>query len=112
VLSGFPTAATTEVGDIDGAPLGVLSGFLTSATTDAEDVNDGPLGGCCQDFWQRSPPKMETSMAKALGVLSGFLTAATMDVKDVDGTPPRGDVGAGGPGAPTGRVTNLHEYDR
>jgi hypothetical protein len=45
VLSGFPAAATSEVEDVDGAPLGELSEFSAAATTEVEDVDGGPPRG-------------------------------------------------------------------
>jgi hypothetical protein len=50
------------------------------ATTEDEDVDGGPPGECWRDFWQRPPPKLQTSMAEPLGVLTGFLAAATTKV--------------------------------
>jgi hypothetical protein len=39
-------AATTEVGDVDGGPLGgVLAVGLATATTGVGDINGGPPGG-------------------------------------------------------------------
>jgi hypothetical protein len=59
VLAIGPAAATTEVENVDGGPpMGVLA-----ATTEVEDVDGGALGGCCRDFRQRPPPKLETLMA-------------------------------------------------
>jgi hypothetical protein len=56
VLSVGPGASTIEVEDVDGGPLGVLPTCLAAATTEVEDV-DGGLPG------QQPPPKLETSMA-------------------------------------------------
>jgi hypothetical protein len=56
-------------------PLGVLSGGLARATTEVEDVDGGAPMGCCRDFQQRPPPKLETLMA------------ATTEVEYIDDTP-------------------------
>jgi hypothetical protein len=69
-------------------PLGVLSGGLARATTEVEDVDGGAPMGCCRDFQQRPPPKLETLMAGSLGVLAAGLTAATTEVEYIDDTPP------------------------
>jgi hypothetical protein len=45
VLAVGLTAATTEVGDIDGAPLGVLAAGLTAVTTEDVGVTSDPPGG-------------------------------------------------------------------
>jgi hypothetical protein len=42
VLSVLPTAATTEVEEVDGGPPGVLAAAPTAATTEVEDVDGGP----------------------------------------------------------------------
>jgi hypothetical protein len=42
LLSGFLTAATNDVEDIDGGPWGVLAVGPAVATTDVEDVDGGP----------------------------------------------------------------------
>jgi hypothetical protein len=42
VLSVGLVAATTGVGDVDGAPLGVLAAGPIAATTEVEDVDGGP----------------------------------------------------------------------
>jgi hypothetical protein len=68
-------------------PLGVLSGGLARATTEVEDVDGGAPIGCCRDFQQRPPPKLETLMAGSLGVLAAGLTAATTEVEYIDDTP-------------------------
>jgi hypothetical protein len=68
----------------------VLAAGLTVCTTEVEDVDGGPPGG----------------------VLAGFLAMATTEVGDTDGGPPGGGGGAGGPGAPTRCVINLHEYHK
>jgi hypothetical protein len=43
-------------------PLGVLAADPTAATTDVEDVDGWPPRGCCRDFQQRPPPMLKTSM--------------------------------------------------
>jgi hypothetical protein len=71
VLAAGPAAATTDVEDIDGGPPGVLVVGLAAATIDVEDVDGRPPEGCCRDFRQRPPPKLETSMAGLLGGAGG-----------------------------------------
>jgi hypothetical protein len=39
------SVVTTEVGDVDGGPLGVLTTGPAAATTEVEDVDGGPLEG-------------------------------------------------------------------
>jgi hypothetical protein len=51
-------------------------------------------------------------MMGPLGLLAAGLAAATTDVEYIDGGPPGGGAGAGGPGAPTRHVINLHGYHR
>jgi hypothetical protein len=88
VLPVGPTVVTTEVGDVDSAPLGgavnrsgsghqrswrrrwagpweVLAAGPALATTEVEDINDGPLG-----------------------LLVAGPAATTTEVKDVNGGPP------------------------
>jgi hypothetical protein len=58
VLAAGPTAATTEVGDVDGGPpWGVLAVGLVVATTRVGDVDGGPPGGCW--WWVRHRPPSE-----------------------------------------------------
>jgi hypothetical protein len=66
VLATGPTAATTEVGDVDGGPLEVLAASPTAATTEGGDVDDGPSGGCWRQVRQRPPLELGTSMATPL----------------------------------------------
>jgi hypothetical protein len=75
VLLACPTAATTEVEDVDGGP-----------------IDGGPLG-CYWYVRQRPPPKLETSMADPLEVLPAYPTLDTTEVKDVDGAPLGGAAG-------------------
>jgi hypothetical protein len=96
VLPVFPTAATTEVEDVDGGPAGGAGRSPAATTTeDEEDVDGGPPVRCCRYFRQRPPPKLKTSMqapwgmlsvsrADPLGVLSKFSAAATTEFEDVD----------------------------
>jgi hypothetical protein len=85
---------SSEVGDVDGGPLGVVAAGLAAATTEVEDIDDGspvgcwwqirhqphlklktsmtdPLGGAGGKVQQRPPPKLKTSMTAPLGVLAG-----------------------------------------
>jgi hypothetical protein len=87
LLSGFLVAATIRVEGVDGGPLGVLAAGLAAATTDVEDVDGGPPGGYCQDFMQRPPPELKTSIVGPLGVLAASPAATTTDVEDVNGRP-------------------------
>jgi hypothetical protein len=45
VLAAGPAAATTEVEDVNGEPLGLLAAGPAAATTEVEDINGGPPGG-------------------------------------------------------------------
>jgi hypothetical protein len=47
-------------------PLGVLSVGLAAATTEVGDIDGEPLGGCWRQVWQRPPPELETSMVGPL----------------------------------------------
>jgi hypothetical protein len=51
-------------------PLGLLSGFLTAATTDVEDIDGGPPKGCWWQVRQRPPPKLKTSMVGPLASMT------------------------------------------
>jgi hypothetical protein len=53
---GGARAIGSEVGDVDGGTPGVLAVGPTAATTEVEDVDDGPPRGCCGYLRQRSPP--------------------------------------------------------
>jgi hypothetical protein len=43
-----------------------LAASPTAATTDVEDVDGRPPGGCCRDFRQQPPPELKASMAGPL----------------------------------------------
>jgi hypothetical protein len=45
VLSSCPAAATTDVGDVDGGPLGVLPVGPGAPITEVEDNDGDPPGG-------------------------------------------------------------------
>jgi hypothetical protein len=81
VLSVSLVAATTEVGDIDGGPLGVLAACPAAVTTvEVEDVDGGPPRGCCRYFCQRPPLKLGTSTA---GPLTSMAICSKFCKKDV-----------------------------
>jgi hypothetical protein len=50
-------------------PMWVLAADPTAATTNVKDVDGGPPGGCWRQVRQRPPLKLETSMAGPLGVV-------------------------------------------
>jgi hypothetical protein len=68
----------------------VLTVGPTAATTEVEDVDGGPPEGCWRQVRQQSPPKLKMSMAGSLGVLAARPAAATTEVGDIDGGHPRG----------------------
>jgi hypothetical protein len=88
VLSAGPATATTEVGDIDGSPVGGAVGRSGNGHHHSWRRRWRPRGGCCRQVRQRPPSELETSMVGPLGVLSAGPTAATIAVGDVDGEPP------------------------
>jgi hypothetical protein len=66
-----PTAATTEVEDVNGEPLEGAGGKVRQRPPPKLKTSmAGPLGGGGDKVRQRPPPKLRTSMAGPWGVLA------------------------------------------
>jgi hypothetical protein len=72
------------------SPLGALPVSPAAATTEVGDVNGGPLGGATSISDSGHHRSWRRRWQASCGVLTVFLASATTEVGDVDGGPPWG----------------------
>jgi hypothetical protein len=72
------------------SPLGALPVSPAAATIEVGDVNGGPLGGATSISDSGHHRSWRRRWQPPCGVLTVFLALATTEVGDVDGAPPGG----------------------